>query len=329
MAAVRSVHDLHALTLQWHSAASCVELEAFQAWALTMLKPVIAFEGAIWGLDAQTGDAASADADALPLGSVHLHRIAATAIEGYAAWRHGRVALEGGPGQVARVSIADARWQGERHAAVRAHAQRHGLLHSISVRAVDAAASGPQFLMLSRSAQPFNAAESRDLALLAPHLMLAFATRRRLAVAQSHARRRLTASAALVDLHGGIHDPDANFVEMLRREWSDWPGLRLPSSLQGVALRRAGRPWRFVGEQVTADFSPVHDMFLVTARPRHAHDVLTLRERDIAQHYASGMNYRQIAGALALSPATVRSHLRNVFAKLKINDKAQLAVFLQ
>lgn len=48
--------------------------------------------------------------------------------------------------------------------------------------------------------------------------------------------------------------------------------------------------------------------------PKHEH--LSARERQIAEAYAAGQSYRQIAEQLFIAPATVRTHLGTIYRKL-------------
>ncbi|GAA0810378.1 response regulator [Spirilliplanes yamanashiensis] len=53
---------------------------------------------------------------------------------------------------------------------------------------------------------------------------------------------------------------------------------------------------------------------------------LTAREREILELLAAGRSNAQIAGALFLSPKTVRNNVSNVFAKLQVADRAEAIV---
>lgn len=55
-------------------------------------------------------------------------------------------------------------------------------------------------------------------------------------------------------------------------------------------------------------------------------DTLTDREREIAAWVATGRSNDEIAGALVLSPATVRTHVSRVMVKLDARSRAQLVV---
>lgn len=53
-------------------------------------------------------------------------------------------------------------------------------------------------------------------------------------------------------------------------------------------------------------------------------DSLTRREREIAEAYASGKTYHQIAQRLSVAPSTVRTHLAAIYRKLGVSSKLEL-----
>jgi ATP/maltotriose-dependent transcriptional regulator MalT len=64
-----------------------------------------------------------------------------------------------------------------------------------------------------------------------------------------------------------------------------------------------------------------------TARKRDPSTVaqLTAQELQVATFVAEGLSNKEVAAQLFLSPRTIDSHLRNVFAKLEITSRTQLA----
>lgn len=48
---------------------------------------------------------------------------------------------------------------------------------------------------------------------------------------------------------------------------------------------------------------------------------LTIRELEVLKLIAEGLNYKEVADKLFVSPETVRKHLSNIYAKLKVNNK--------
>jgi DNA-binding NarL/FixJ family response regulator len=52
---------------------------------------------------------------------------------------------------------------------------------------------------------------------------------------------------------------------------------------------------------------------------------LTEREHEIAMHVVDRMTNKQIAGALYLSEKTIESHMRNIFLKLEVSSRVEVA----
>jgi non-specific serine/threonine protein kinase len=55
---------------------------------------------------------------------------------------------------------------------------------------------------------------------------------------------------------------------------------------------------------------------------------LTRREREVARLVAQGLTDRQIAEALVIAEGTVGVHLGNIFTKLDLHSRAQLATWV-
>jgi DNA-binding NarL/FixJ family response regulator len=60
--------------------------------------------------------------------------------------------------------------------------------------------------------------------------------------------------------------------------------------------------------------------------PPEALSALTEREREIVALVAAGLSNDEIAGRLVVSPATVKTHVNRVMAKLGAHDRAQLVI---
>ncbi len=52
---------------------------------------------------------------------------------------------------------------------------------------------------------------------------------------------------------------------------------------------------------------------------------LTPREREIVHHVCAGLKNKEIAGALAITPGTVKVHLMHIFEKTGVKDRFELA----
>ena len=59
---------------------------------------------------------------------------------------------------------------------------------------------------------------------------------------------------------------------------------------------------------------------------RRVGDTLTTRERDVLRMIGHGFSNKDVARALAISPETVKSHVKNIFSKLAVRTRSE-AVF--
>jgi len=57
---------------------------------------------------------------------------------------------------------------------------------------------------------------------------------------------------------------------------------------------------------------------------RRADDRLTKRQSEVARLAARAFSDREIADELGVSPHTVHTHLRNIFARLEISSREEL-----
>ena len=64
--------------------------------------------------------------------------------------------------------------------------------------------------------------------------------------------------------------------------------------------------------------------FQLMVKPVMQISVLSEREQEIVHILATGRTYKDIANALFISIETVRTHIRNIYRKLKINSRAEL-----
>ena len=142
------------------------------------------------------------------------------------------------------------------------------------------------------------------------------------------ATRRITASgspARVIALT--TFDVDQHVVDMLRAGAVGFLLKDVTSASLLDAVRRAAG-----GEPVVAPAVMTRLMDHFSARPPAAlrlppgYDDLSDREREILSLIGAGRSNTEIASELFISMATVKTHVRHVFAKLDLRDRAQAVV---
>ena len=89
------------------------------------------------------------------------------------------------------------------------------------------------------------------------------------------------------------------------------------------------RRWHgWSGRSIAFTVERIGELLFVRARALHPSARLSSRELRVAALYGAGRSHKEIARDLELSPVTVRNHLQHIYAKLRINDKAQLATMM-
>lgn len=135
------------------------------------------------------------------------------------------------------------------------------------------------------------------------------------------ATRRITARhPATAVLALTMYDDDASVLAVLR---AGARGYVLKGAHQAelvAAIRAVARGEAVFGAQV-ADRVLAH--FTTPPAQRPALPELTGRERQILAMLATGKTTGDIATHLELAPKTVRNHLSNIFAKLRVTDRTQ------
>jgi len=79
------------------------------------------------------------------------------------------------------------------------------------------------------------------------------------------------------------------------------------------------------GRRLSIQASPLGDAATATDNSEKTLAVLTKRERQIARLVSAGLPNKVIGRQLSLTAGTIRAHLRNIFRKLEINNRATLA----
>jgi DNA-binding CsgD family transcriptional regulator len=78
------------------------------------------------------------------------------------------------------------------------------------------------------------------------------------------------------------------------------------------------------GEELRSPFQDTLLSKLVASYVAELGDVLTGRELEIAELLIRGYSAKEIAQSIAVSPGTVRTHMKNLYPKLDVTSQARL-----
>jgi DNA-binding CsgD family transcriptional regulator len=185
-------------------------------------------------------------------------------------------------------------------------------------------------LMRSTESPAFTEQERSTVEVLAPHLAQACAANRLERAQDTIDSGRRAAYQNIVCSRQGLliaADPDA--IQMLLREWPEWHGGRLPAPLaeaiNASIVCRNDEPQQVLHLQTLV--ARIHidgDQVLLRLREPNVIDTLGQRELSVAQRFADGASYKEIAQALQISPSTVSNQLSVVYTKLAVSNKIAL-----
>jgi len=168
----------------------------------------------------------------------------------------------------------------------------------------------------------FTEHERRTMQLLMPHLTSALSTNWLLHLERVRSNRQSArACLGVVDQRGMLYVADRSLTAALRLEWPQWSGPLLPEPL--IKHLQAGTDYQ--GQRLSVRLHEAGGLRLLDLRPLAASDRLSPRESEIAHRFSEGASYKEIARDLGIAPATARHHLREIYRKLEVCDKAALA----
>jgi DNA-binding CsgD family transcriptional regulator len=202
-----------------------------------------------------------------------------------------------------------------------AHARQYGMEHVLGTVLANVEIGLLEGVAIYRAdkGRPFSDVELLLKQNLLPHLVEAWSINRLASVTPERRQANpMRIATAICDQTGLLYSAGPDLAVLLQQEWPGWHGPLLPAQLRV-------KMGRHVGEQIVVSIEEINDLWLLRVRQRQPIDQLSQRELDVARRFAEGRSYHEIAGALYISPATVRNHLKNIYAKLGISDKAALA----
>lgn len=295
----------------------------FQTQAMDAVRQVLAFDSALWGTGAMSQQGAV----------VHSVCVYRQPPEMMQSWehikQHDAVSFEAFNrcGQTVNAALTtDPEWQARFHPDAMAHVKRYGMEHVLATFNADPLLRLFTAVSFYRAdpAQAFTEAERLLKQNLVPHLIEVWSLNR---FSFLHSARTGSAqhnqARAICDKKGLIYNASPDFAELMRLEWPNWQGPELPGELLGSVSGTKQR--QFSGHSAVATIKSLSDMLLLSVRRKSAVDQLSRRELEVAQHFAKGLEFREIADQLNIAPATVRNHLQAIYATLAVSNKVELA----
>jgi len=210
-----------------------------------------------------------------------------------------------------------------------AHARRYAIEQILATARIDPVAGIHELISLYRadSERSFSEEERLLQQSIVPHMSESWRLCRMQHMTRlSHPDYSIGTLTAAADRLGMLHLIDQGFTNLLCEEWPSWRGPYLPDIL--VERHKHGER-KHIGRRADFILFDLGDHILLRAKRKTSPDVLSRREREIAGYYAAGYSHKEIARSMALSPSTVRNHLRAVYLKLNIDNKATLAVTMK
>lgn len=285
---------------------------------LDELRALVPFERAWWG-ECSSGEAGEAPMNWLH-GSIGLAASFAQEWNAIAAADEFAQASMQALGQVCRSSGHDSAG-----AAIEPFSRRHDLFHAMAVT-LELPGSGLMFfvsLYRGETSSPFEPIEELLLQEYGGHLARCWHDRlqRRLRDAPASGSERL----ALCEPSGEVLYLGAELARALRQAVPGWQGAAMPTTL---VARFPERPATVRLGRLALELAACGELVAVSLAGGTRRAELSPRERAAALLYAQGHSYKAIAVRLSLSPATVRTYLRDAYLQLGVRNKVELGARL-
>jgi DNA-binding CsgD family transcriptional regulator len=291
----------------------------FKEWALNETKQLIPFDSCVWLMGNWI--------DEVPvIQSIHTHQLDAGFIENWARFQHeDKLAREvtSHNNHTINVNVANEYANSDIY---HHHCIPYGIQHIVATASIDRDTQlfCSMCLYRANSNQPFTEQERTLKELVFEHLIEAVRINWLINLPNIHAAHQPVGDNAIAACNeqGLIHSSTPSFFAILRQEWPKWNGALLPLN---ITLNNS----KYIGRAIIVSLLKTPESILLRARSKVPADSLTCRELAIAEQITEGHNCKEIALRMDISPGTIKTHTANLYLKLNINSKAQLAQELQ
>ena len=281
-------------------------IDEFRMWALDQARQVLPFDAALWGVGSfEDRRFHSTTTVCLPPefpGIVERTRSINPAFQ----------VLHDYPG--VPVAVSELLGSGFRRSAIYRELYRPWKLEQILATATYDARSGLFALITfyrTDAGQAFSPAERRRVGRLVPHLAGAGSSSYFRRLARLNRVRHADSHVAVCDRFGVLHEAQPGFVDLLARHYPDWEGPALPFKVEDGNVNPDILP-----KPLTARIRPAGDLFVIEVWSRTLFDDLSSREQQVAQGLLSGQSYKDVARRIGVSPSTVSTYVKRIYAKV-------------
>jgi DNA-binding NarL/FixJ family response regulator len=124
------------------------------------------------------------------------------------------------------------------------------------------------------------------------------------------------------------HAAESDLLAMVRAGAKGYLLNNIPAASLKKAVRTVAEGEYWLDRKVIGNlFSEFLQVLTPPESKKTAEDLLTRREIEILKLLTQGCKNKEIAERLFISEKTVKTHLTNIFAKLKIKDRLQAALY--
>lgn len=207
-----------------------------------------------------------------------------------------------------------------------AFVERHGLRTTMAITDELPGSGLLFFVCLYRNCprSPFSDLESMLFQTFSRHLLQHWG--HQLADMRAASKATSLASLAIADMQGRLSFVGGGVGRLLGGVCENWQGTVLPARVVD-GLSRAPCSIALAGRRLLLDRSgPLAVLSLVDDTTRVLR--VSPRELSAAMLYARGHSYKEIARLMGLTPATVRSYLKNAYGGLGVSNKIELLAAL-
>ena len=319
------LNELNEFILTLYRASSKLTITEFSPWALDTFTKVLAFDSGVWGH--------ATAADIIPY-NIYLYHQPDELFHSYLQVQQldplPQKVFSSRPGTTINFDKLIPKAEFDTHPLYLKHAKKFGMEYTLSTSLVDPLTSLSVFLAVHRSNpnQPFTDTECQIMEFLFPHLIEAQNQNVLYQLKEKHADEEPACMGhALCDQNGKIHHADPIFYQYIKKEWSDWDGLKIMPELSNL-FKTSNKEKIFKGDYIVTRIYQSNELFHLIVHEKNALDSLSIRENTIAKMISMGLTYKEVSKQLGISLSTVTTHMNNIYRKLGLRNKAELSYLM-